>query len=295
MLEILRNLTRTAEEKRQEALNAYLDGELHGTARERFEAELAADPSLRAEVAQLTAIQEQVGRLPRVRAPRNYTLDPAVYGAPAPASGLTLYPALRLATVLTAFFLVLAVGLEVIPGQQRAVENAGDSVAVLETSEEEAAAEVAVERVEAPQEAPFVAEGEAERAAGEDEMAEEAGQVELFGTAALTATEAITEEDAAALVLPVPEAAEVEEAAQETLAQEPAAADMAPEATATLKEPAAAEVATAPLPPAPTADPDTEVSRVGIGASPLRTVQIVLGIALIVLLVATLLLRRQRV
>ncbi|MDT8307580.1 MAG: hypothetical protein RRC07_16725 [Anaerolineae bacterium] len=298
MLEILRNLTRTAEEKRQEALNAYLDGELRGTARERFEAELAADPSLRAEVAQLRAIKEQVGRLPRARAPRNYTLDPAVYGSPASAPGLTLYPALRLATVLTAFFFMLAVGLEFFTGQRPAMKTATDSVAVVETVEEEAVEEVrevSGERIEAPQEAAVEEEGEAARTFNDEDAAADAAEVELFGSASLTPTETLTEEPAA-LALPVPEAAEVEEAAEAALAEEEAAGEEpALQATGTLEEPAIAEVATAPLPPAPTTEPEREASRGGIGMSPLRIAQIVLGLALIISLGATLLFRRQRV
>lgn len=298
MLDIFRNLTQSAEEKRQEALNAYLDGELRGATRERFEAELAADPALRAEVAQLRAIKDQVEKLPRVRAPRNYTLDPAVYGAPATVPGANFYPAIRLATILTAFFFVLALGLELVPGQQRAMEPAANTVAMSEAVEEEEAEGTAPERLEAPQEPLAEMDAEVAREAGAEAPAEEAAaapaQAQLFGTAAVTATEAITD-DFGALTLPAPAEAETEDAAEETLAQEaaPAGGGLAPEATMTAEQPAAAEIAAAPL-PTMTPAPVIEVTREGAPTTVLRIAQIVFGIAFILLLVATLWLRRQR-
>lgn len=299
MLEILRNLTRTAEEKRQEALNAYLDGELRGTARDRFEADLAADPALRAEVAQLRAVKEQVGQLPRVRAPRNYTLDPAVYGAPVAAPGFNLYPAMRLATVLTAFFFVLALGLEFIPGQLGGTaENAADTVALSEPAEGEVMEEFAVEEMEAPREVSGELAPETARTAGEEDAAEEvAPQAELFGTSDITGTEAMTEEPAA-LALPVPDAEEVEEAAEETMAEAPAPAggeQLPLEATMTAEQPAADEVAAVPTPPTPTSGPESEPIVERPVADPLRTAQLVLGVVLLVLLMATLVVRRQHV
>lgn len=283
MLEILRNLTRTAGEKRQEQLNAYLDGELRGPAREQFEAQLAADPALRAEAAQLRAIKEQVGQLPRLRAPRNYTLDPVRYGAPAPARGLALYPALRVATVLTAFFFMLAFGLDFVARpQQPAMAPAEDSIALFEAAEEE----VAVERVEAPQEPIPGAEREAGRAVTDETAVEgEAMAPDLADSAAMTATEIMTEE-LEVMALPAPEADEVEEAVEAALPQEaplPALASPPPP----LVEPISAEdAATATAPGLETVPGEPDIP-------PLRIAQIVLGAALVILVVTTLLLRRQ--
>jgi hypothetical protein len=284
MLDILRHLTRSAEEKRQEQLNAYLDGELRGPAREQFEALLASDPALRAEVAQLRALKEQVAQLPRVRAPRNYTLDPARYGALASSPSFALYPALRVATVLTAFFLMLAVGLDFLPQQQMGgTEPAEDSIALFEAPSEE----VTAERVEAPQEPALDAAREAGRSVIEQEVVEgeAAAEAELFDSAALTATEALTDEVGIA-ALPLPEAGAVEEAAEEALAQEALATPAPPGA-----EPAAAPLAATE--PAP--DMKEAVEEPGLAMAPLRLAQILLGALLLVLLVATLVLRRRLV
>jgi hypothetical protein len=281
MLDILRNLTRTASEKRQEQLNAYLDGELRGPAREHFEAQLAADPALRAETAQLRAIKEQVGQLPRLRAPRNYTLDPARYGAPAPARGLALYPALRVATVLTAFFFMLAFGLDFVARpQQPMMAPAEDSIALFEAPAEEAA----VERMEVPQEPLPEPEREAGRAVAEEIAVEGEAAADVADSAAMTLTEIITEVHDEAMALPAPGAEEVEEAVGAALPEEallPALASPPPP----VAEPITVEdSATAPALEHGTGEPVVP---------PLRVAQVVLGIALIVLLVTTLLLRRH--
>lgn len=285
MLDILRSLTRTAEEKRQEELNAYLDSELRGRAREQLEARLAADAELRAALAQLRAVKEGVAQLPRLRAPRNYTLDPAVYGRPAPARAASLYPTLRLATVLTAFLLVLAFGLEIVPGRQQAADTAEEPVALMESTAEEVALEAPVEEE---------AEEPAERAAAADEAAP--AEADLAGTAAITATGTVTD-DAALMAAPAPETAEVEEAAEEASqeAEMPAGegAPLEPEATQIAGE--AVEVATAPLAPTPSPEPAEVASQEGVGLEPLRLAQAVLGVAFVVLLTATLLLRRRAV
>ena len=286
MLDILRNLTRSAEEKRQEQLNAYLDGELRGSAREQYEALLASDPALRSEVAQLRALKEQVAQLPRVRAPRNYTLDPARHGAPASRTGFALYPALRVATVLTAFFLMLAVGLDFLPQQQLAgTEPAEDSIALFEATGEEAPAP----RVEAPQEPALDTARETGRSVSEEPAveAEAAAEAELFDSAAMTATEAITEEVGIA-DLPLPEAGAVEEAAEESLAQESLAS---PAATAV--EPEAAPLAATGPTSTPAPEMQVVAEQTGLGIAPLRLAQIVLGALLLVLLATALLLRRR--
>lgn len=277
MLDFLRNLTRSAEEKRQEELNAYLDGELRGREREQFEALLASDPALHAEVAQLRATKEQVAQLPRLRAPRNYTLDPARYGAPAPGGGLSLYPALRLATVLTAFLLMLAVGIEFLP-RPAGAPVAEDSIALVATTEVE---EPAAERVEAPQEAA----PESAREAGLSEMTEVAGAEEEADDGELfsleTAETEVMTEEVGISALPAPAADAVEETAQDTLAEEE------PLNLATAAPPEAeGETAAAPELTAPTDQP-APVN------APLRLTQVALGALLLVLLTATLLLRRR--
>lgn len=112
MFDFLRNLTKTEAEKQQETLSAYLDNALTPAEREKFETRLSADTTLRANLEQQRRIKENVGQLPRLRAPRNFTLDPAVYGRPAPQPAVQLYPIMRAATALAAVLLIFLFSLQ---------------------------------------------------------------------------------------------------------------------------------------------------------------------------------------
>lgn len=75
-----------------EALSAYIDNQLSPSERTALEARLQAEPDLRAE---LTSLQETVTllhALPKLKAPRNFTLDPAMYGAAPVAERKTIRP-----------------------------------------------------------------------------------------------------------------------------------------------------------------------------------------------------------
>jgi anti-sigma factor RsiW len=113
MFDFLRNRGRSEQEKRQEALNAYLDGELAPAERDRFEQQLALDSDLRDELADIQFWQQQMRDLPTRRMPRNFTLDPAVYGRPQRSYWESAYPALRTATALTAFLFIIALAANV--------------------------------------------------------------------------------------------------------------------------------------------------------------------------------------
>lgn len=111
-MDLFRNWFKSAAQKRQEILGAYVDGQLSARERQRFERELAGDAQLRQEVAQQQRIKSQLSHLPRQRAPRNFTLNPSLYSRPRPQPASWLYPAVRTATALAAFFFVVAVILE---------------------------------------------------------------------------------------------------------------------------------------------------------------------------------------
>ncbi len=209
MFDFLRNITKPAEEKQQEALHAYLNDALPPKERQQFEAQLAQDAGLQAELEQLQALRQAMRQMPRRRVPRNFTLDPAVYGRPARQPLIRAYPILRGATALTAVFLIfaLAAGLftglgggaqsmavEMAPAEEVAMEAApieevveeeGEMVevtrVVAETIVEAEAADSAVEEIEipaevplaeeAPSEAPPLAEAAATKGLGPDNLA----------------------------------------------------------------------------------------------------------------------------
>jgi anti-sigma factor RsiW len=120
MFDFLRNLRKSNAEKSQEAITAYLDDALTAGDRQRLEQQMTDDPALRAELEQQRLIKVNISRLPRVRAPRNFTLDPALYGRPADQSNARLYPAMRVATVLVGVFFIIAVGAEILTFNDRA-------------------------------------------------------------------------------------------------------------------------------------------------------------------------------
>jgi anti-sigma factor RsiW len=78
-------------------LNAYLDDELSVAERRAFERRLAQEPRLRSELESLRMTVALMGMAQRVRAPRSFTLDPAVYGRPA----RTFWDRIGLASVRT--------------------------------------------------------------------------------------------------------------------------------------------------------------------------------------------------
>ncbi len=329
MFDYLRNLTKSAEEKRQEALNAYLDDALPPRERAQFERLLKQDADLRVDLAQRQALKEQLRQLPRRRVPRNFTLDPAVYGRPQRQPLFQLYPAMRTAAVLTAFFFILAVAADLFVGQNpsflggaaqpevalvevtrlvtETVVEEGEVVEVTRVVAVEAEAEVPAEEPAAEEPAPAEESAAepmaAEAPAAEAEMAETEEGALAADTAVDTASGITNSETAdaarAATALPTP----------------------SPAPTMTAAEPqVAATKSTVPRPAAETAVPDRAAPTVGgltfqeetnsaaaatavpvptppPSSSPpisgLRWVQIGLGALLIILVTAVLYVRRQ--
>lgn len=334
MFDFLRSIGKSAEEKRQERLNAYLDGALSARDLRQFEQELARDDALRQELEQLQWVKLNVQQLPRVRAPRNFVLDPAIYGQKQPSSpGWNLYPGLRVATALTAFFLVLALALDVvtpygalpqtiagISSPQTIAEQApGAAEDALITSEAEMAAEAPrePEGEGAAETMPFAAteEGEAARNAQEiaGEMAEEEAAAEETGPLAQEAVEEAAEaeepvEEAAAdrAEEPRPEptsapgmaepAAGLDEAAEATAASDTAAL-APPEPTTRQTESAPAPLAMpTETPPAVAAAEAADAAQTGAQTTPfplLLVIEVLLVAALVSMALVTLLMRRR--
>ncbi len=215
MLDFLRNLTKTAGEKQQELLNAYLDDALRPRQRQRFERQLAQDAELQQNLDQQRLLKEQLRQLPRRRVPRNFTLDPAIYGRPQREPLLQLYPALRLATVLTAFFFVLAIGLGTFSAQL-AQPSMAPAAADLAMTAEEAAQEAPAAEVAQGAAAEFV---EVTRVVTEEVAVEESEPVEVE---AVTETEEVVVETEEAAEAEADQAAEISEEVE--IPAEPAAA-----------------------------------------------------------------------
>ena len=63
MLDYLRNLRKSEEEKRQEALNAYLDDALTSKQRQKMASDLAQDEALRSSLDAVSHIQSETMRI----------------------------------------------------------------------------------------------------------------------------------------------------------------------------------------------------------------------------------------
>jgi hypothetical protein len=149
MLDYLRNLTKSEEEKRQETLNAYLDDALTPEQRKQVESNLARDKGQRAELDQLRLLQQQMRQLPQRRVRRNFTLDPTLYGRPRREPLIQAYPVLRTATVLAAFVFIFALAANLFLNGTTGMMPDAESVAMEAESQEAVIAEAAVEEVEA--------------------------------------------------------------------------------------------------------------------------------------------------
>lgn len=150
MFDFLKNFTKSDEEKRQEAFSAYLDDTLSPSHRQEFEAMLAEDADLRAEMELAQLLRQQMTEMPRRSVPRSFTLDASKYGVPKKEPLVQAYPFLRAATVMTAFFFVLALGLSVFTSQ-----SGGNMASVAQTAMEPAPAfDMPMEEAEIAMEAP---------------------------------------------------------------------------------------------------------------------------------------------
>jgi anti-sigma factor RsiW len=232
MFDFLRDLRKSEEERRQEALSAYLDGALTPAEKRRFERLLAADEALRASLETQRMIKASMARLPRVRAPRNFTLDPALYGRPLRSTADRLYPVMRVATVVVAIVFVLVLAIDLLPfgGSMQGELAAADTMqapAEEATVFAEEAGLAAVEEVQVVVTRVVSAEVEAEEAEGEQPAA-----------AMPAAAEPAAEEPAA-------EVAEFEALVEQQTAEAPAATGLA---TETVAEEAAEEAAPLPGP-----------------------------------------------
>lgn len=327
MLDFLRNLGKSKEEKRQEALTAYLDNALTRSERERFERLLDSDERLRRDLEEQRLIRATLRRLPRVPAPRNFTLDPALYGRPVPSTSERLYPVLRAATAIVAILFAIVLVLDFLPFGMAGQEA---DQAVAESTEAQ------MEAVEAPaEEAPLAAEAPMEEEAESEEAVLEQPAIEVTRVveeavemAAEVAEEVVVEEteppspeDATGGGAPAGEAPAEE---GEGLAAEPVTvtteeALVRPQATAGADRQAEALPGTAvameatevsqpkPSPAARVFLPDvadeasksdepafeTPSPRAGAGPSFRQILAIFLGIGLIIMVMTTLVLRRR--
>lgn len=135
-------------ERDLELLSAFLDGELSDHERDAIEQRLAREGDLRRALDDLRATVRLVSTLPRLKAPRSFALDPAIYGARAPwwrrwlASGAALQWSGALGAAASVVLITLGLALssgDSAPDHQVAapapIESAAPAAALLPTSQ----------------------------------------------------------------------------------------------------------------------------------------------------------------
>ena len=302
MLDYLRNLTKSDEEKRQELLTADLVKALTPKQQQQVESELARDEALTAELDQMRILQQQMRQLPQRRVRRNFTLDPALYGRPQREPLVQVYPVLRTATVLAAFLFIFAVAANIFLGGMGGDMSEAAPVAMQVELEEEAAAE------------PLLEEAEADAVAMDAEVVEEAAEEAIIAEEVIVSPEAALpapEMDAAAAV-PRQSAtpAQIEEAesalvpAPSMTAEGTAGAEQAMEMRAAEATPSfeIAEMPETGSTAVTDQDDDldrgnggnlTQESEVGILAGNLSLIALLLGLVFVLLFILTLIARRR--
>lgn len=261
MFDFLRNLTKSAEAKRQETIAGYVDGVLNGRSRQQFEQAMAQDEALRQEVEQLQLIKQSLRQLPQREVPRNFILDPAEFSRPpARQPWVQAYPVLRTATALAAFFFIFAVAAGAFTNFGMRAEPA------MAPAADVAQVQATVEAPETEELLAFEAETAAGAAATEEDTPADTAE-DAFAEEAMEAAEA---EEMAAEEVVAEEAAPTEEAAPAAAPQEESAEDgeSAPEATAvpqlTTEPLPTPTVSSSPrvTPPTPLPDRDLESAEV---------------------------------
>lgn len=103
-----------------EKLSAYIDGQLSSRERGKFEEQLRARADLRAALEDMQRMRAVLRQAPRRRAPRNFTLTPAMVGERKPRTSpwAGLIPVMSLTSALAALALVVILAVQLAPGAQ---------------------------------------------------------------------------------------------------------------------------------------------------------------------------------
>mgnify|MGYP001285209832 FL=1 len=159
-----------------EQLSEFLDGRLKPSASARLESRLASEPELVSALDGMRESRALLRRMPKRRAPRNFTLTPKMVGLKPPLP--RAYPILRFATVAAAFLFAVSfirIGSGALGAAQPAAEPAAFSAEAL-TDEAPllAAAPAPGEELATP--APDASSAEASRSVEHPPAAKSAGE-----------------------------------------------------------------------------------------------------------------------
>jgi hypothetical protein len=274
--------------KTLEQLSAYLDGELSKRDAARLEARLQDEPDLLEMLEQLRQTVHLVGTLPEVSIPRSFTLTPEMAGI---KERPRVYPVMRLATAVAAVAFFALVGVDALTGvtlrgavapaaeMQRSEEVPAPAVGALDEGEVVLEKEVEVEPITEPEEGIMAFADETEGAKNQVEGTTVPSDEEL--RVAATPMEEVAEapilQPTPTIISEVPAEGEALGAGEEDFFRAPEEEVLEP----------------TPVPEA-TAVPSgsLEESELPITWSPLRIVEITLGVLVLLLASVTLWIRK---
>ncbi len=299
---------RNKEEERDELLSAYLDGELSEREEQRLEKQLSQDPALRAELRALHRTVSLMRELPEVEAPQNFILSESMAkrsvsvresrrARPEPRRRAWAAPLLTAATTLVSLlFVVVLAGDLLLPA-------GGMATAPASMEEREAAPKIALEA--APTQ-----EAKAEEHGAMDSASPPPASAQAEGGEALEEPEMAAEEEAAAEATRAAQAPPGAGATPPPAGEEPAEEAVVPEVptvaptvtavtgltpTIPAEDPVVSEDELGLIEPTPDdleATPalgrqDLEAEEQGLPSPPWRVLEVVLGLASLVLAFAT--------
>lgn len=123
-------MNRKHSDKDLRLLSAYLDGELKESQRRKLEQRLAKDAGLRERLENLRKTKSLLSWLPRVPAPRNFTLTPEM--VPAHRRKRPLMMTLRWASSVAAILMVVLFSFELLSGNMFLANQSQESVSVMD-------------------------------------------------------------------------------------------------------------------------------------------------------------------
>jgi hypothetical protein len=260
----------------EELISAYVDKRVSAEEKDFFERHVASCADCRAQLEATRSMITALKAMPAVKAPRSFVLPREMAKEPK-RSFLSLYPALRLATVIAAMaFVVLFAGDLLI--NQSAGTSAPQSIPAAAPAPAVVQAPAA-QRAAAPTQAPAA---EADNTAATTAPAGSAAPIAGAGSAKMSATAPVTEATTLSEPTATPEATGSAEAPLQAQALLPPT----PESTApSLSQQAA---------PAPEQSSATHVATAAPTIAPLHIIEIVLLGLAVVLGIATVVVRRKQ-
>ncbi len=278
-----------------ERLSAYVDDQLSASERSRLETRLSSDPTLRKALDDLRMTRSAVKSLPRLRAPRNFTLTPEMAGQQIKTAP-RLFSTFRLASIVSTVLLVMVMLGDLIGFGRVGMMPAQEMAAP--------AAPMEYEAMEQPETAAKEVEAEGTDAEGAISDAEKVDIVEPVAEEAAPEEEMQPQAEAMAEVAPEAEAEAAEEdaavEAQRDLEEDEAAGVGETHIAEPTSLPASTQVEPTPVPEGGLPDDlaaEPEIPQVVTTPRPLRAIRVVeilLGASAIVFGVAAFFFRRRR-